>query len=52
MPSVKIHQKRFEFAMGMKGKDLADKNYKIKKGKWYSILMEQKLENGTVGTDG
>ena len=52
VPSVKIHQKRFEFAMGMKGKDLADRKYKVKKGKWYSILITQKLENGTVGTDG
>ena len=50
VPSVKIYKKKFEFAMGME-KDFTDNKYKIEKGKWYSILMTQKLENGTVGTD-
>ena len=50
MPSVKIYKKKFEFAMGME-KDFVDNKYRVEKGKWYSILMTQKLENGTVGTD-
>ena len=50
VPSVKIYQKKFEFAMGME-KNFVDNKYKIFKGKWYSILITQKLENGKVGTD-
>ena len=51
VPAINIYQKKgrtFEFAMGLGKKDFADRKYKIKKGKWYSIHITQKLEDGTV----
>ena len=52
VPAINIYKKKgktFEFAMGLGKKDFADRNYKVKKGKWYSIHITQKLEDGTVG---
>ena len=51
VPALNIYQKEgktFEFAMGLGKKDFTDRKYKVKKGKWYSILITQKLEDGTV----
>ena len=41
---------KFEFSMELGKKNFMDRNYKVKKGKWYSILLEQTLEDGTVGS--
>ena len=53
VPAVKIYKrggKHLEFSMGLGKKGFGDRSFKIKKGKWYSILISQKLVDGKVGT--
>ena len=46
VPSIKLHQKQLQFSMGFE--KLVSNLYKVKKGKWYEILITQKLEDEKV----
>ena len=51
VPSINIDQRnrpKFEFAMGLGKDDFVNRDFKIKKGKWYEILITQRLEDGKV----